>query len=51
VQSAYTGTYCAVVQEGIIKAGDAITVIPGERVMRIDERHRLDTGRQQADLF
>jgi MOSC domain-containing protein YiiM len=51
VQSAYTGTYCAVMRNGTVSAGDSIVVTPGERVIRIDEKHRIDTGRGQSDIF
>lgn len=51
VQSAYTGTYCAVMRSGTIRAGDSIVLTPGERVIRIDEKHRMDTGRGQPDRF
>jgi MOSC domain-containing protein YiiM len=51
VQSAFTGTYCAVMQVGSIAAGDAIVVTPGERLVRIDEKHRIDTGPNQPGLF
>jgi MOSC domain-containing protein YiiM len=51
VQSAYTGWYAAVFRPGLIKAGDSISVVAGERAIRVDERHRLMTGGKQDDLF
>jgi MOSC domain-containing protein YiiM len=51
VQSGATGFYLCVVQEGILQAGDAITLLPGPREVSIvqinDQRRR---GRQR-DLF
>jgi MOSC domain-containing protein YiiM len=51
VQSAYTGWYCAVFRPGMVKAGDSILLVEGERAIRIDERHRLIIGGAQDDLF
>ncbi len=51
VQSAYTGWYCAVFRPGVVKAGDSILLVEGERAIRIDERHRLIIGGAQDDLF
>lgn len=42
VQSGYTGFYCAVVRQGKVAAGDAVRVVPGDRVVSIDEVHRLN---------
>ena len=50
-QSGYSGWYCAVFREGFIRAGDLLRVIPGERVVRIDEKHRMLTDPGQEDLF
>ena len=51
MQSAYTGWYCAVFRPGIVKAGDPIRLVAGERAIRIDEKHRLSLKRGQDDLF
>jgi MOSC domain-containing protein YiiM len=51
MQSAYTGWYCAVFRGGVIKAGDAITLVPGERALRIDEKHRMSQNPGQDELF
>jgi MOSC domain-containing protein YiiM len=51
MQGGATGFYLNVIREGVIRAGDEITLIPGPRNMSIDmvnERRR--TGRQ-PDLF
>jgi len=51
LQSGYTGFYLKVVREGMVQAGDAITLIAGPRtetVAAVNERRR--TGRQR-DLF
>jgi MOSC domain-containing protein YiiM len=51
IQSGYSGWYCAVFRDGTIHAGDAITVTPGERVVRIDERHRMLNDSGQDSLL
>ena len=51
MQSAYTGWYCAVFRPGVVKAGDSIRLVAGERAIRIDEKHRLSLNRGQDDLF
>ena len=43
-QSGYTGFYCSVVRQGRLAAGAAIDVFPGERVVTIEQRHRLRHG-------
>jgi MOSC domain-containing protein YiiM len=51
VQSGYTGFYLEVMKPGALAAGDAITLKPGERLVRIDEMHRaLTTGKQRELL-
>ncbi len=45
-QSGYTGFYLEVMQAGQLRAGDAITLTPGDRRMRIAELHRLNTARR-----
>ncbi len=44
VQSAYTGFYLEVMQPGSLWAGAEFELVPGERVVRVDEMHRLNTG-------
>ncbi len=51
VQSGFTGFYCAVVRQGKVTAGDPITGLPGDRVVTIQESHRLRHSRRQAPLF
>jgi MOSC domain-containing protein YiiM len=41
LQSGWCGFYCAVVRQGRVAAGDAIRVVPGERVVSIEEMNRL----------
>jgi MOSC domain-containing protein YiiM len=50
-QSGYSGWYCAVFRDGVIQAGDVIRVVPGERAVRIDEKHRMLNDPGQDDLF
>lgn len=50
VQSGYTGFYLEVLQTGSIRAGTAVTIVPGDRQMRIEELHR-NRSYQQDDLF
>lgn len=45
VQSGYTGFYLEVMRTGILRAGDPVTVAPGERVITLLEQHRLTTRR------
>jgi MOSC domain-containing protein YiiM len=51
VQSGFTGFYLEVMQKGSIRAGDAITISPGDRVVRLDEMHRMLTKGKQGDLL
>jgi MOSC domain-containing protein YiiM len=51
VQSGYTGFYLEVMETGSLRAGDEIRVLPGERVMRVDEMHRRNTQSRQRDLL
>ena len=47
VQSGYTGFYLEVLKPGCLRAGDLITLIAGDRLIRIDEmNHRLTNGKQ-----
>lgn len=41
VQSGYTGFYCSVVRQGRLAAGDPVLVRPGERVVSIEQAHRI----------
>jgi MOSC domain-containing protein YiiM len=41
LQSGWCGFYCAVVRQGRLAAGDEIRVVPGERVVSIEEMNRL----------
>ena len=50
VQSGYTGFYLEVMQTGTIRAGDHITIVPGDRNMNILENHRNRSSKQD-DLF
>ena len=51
VQSGYTGAYCSVVRQGRVAAGDTIDVLPGDRIITIQESHRLRHGKRQRPLF
>jgi MOSC domain-containing protein YiiM len=51
IQSGYSGAYCAVVRQGRIAAGDRIDVLPGDRVVTIEQSHRLRHGKRQPPLF
>lgn len=41
VDSGFTGFYCSVLRQGLLAAGDAINVLPGDRVLSVLETHRL----------
>jgi MOSC domain-containing protein YiiM len=41
VQSGYTGFYCSVVRQGKLAAGDSVLVRPGDRVVSIEQAHRM----------
>lgn len=41
VQSGYTGFYCSVVRQGLLAAGDPVLVRRGDRVVSIEQAHRL----------
>lgn len=47
-QSGYTGFYCSVVRQGRLAAGDSIVVLPGDRVVTIEQSHRLRHGKRPA---
>lgn len=51
VQSGYSGFYLRVVQEGRMRAGDAITLIPGARRMTIAALNDQRRSRSQGELF
>jgi MOSC domain-containing protein YiiM len=51
IQSGFTGFYCAVDMPGIVMAGDAMAVIPGERSLSVLEQHRLTHDTPQRPLF
>ena len=51
VQSGYTGFYLEVMQEGLLRAGDEIQLVPGDRHMRVEELHRMNTRSKQRKLF
>jgi MOSC domain-containing protein YiiM len=51
VQSGYTGFYLQVMRPGIVRAGDPVTLTPGQRLMRVDEQHRFNTGSSQQSLL
>ena len=41
VQSGFTGFYCRVVRQGKLAAGDPILIRPGDRVVTVEQSHRL----------
>ncbi len=51
VQSGYTGFYCAVVRPGRLAAGEQIELVAGERVLGIEQAHRLKTRRAASRFF
>ncbi|MGA2549450.1 MAG: MOSC domain-containing protein [Burkholderiaceae bacterium] len=51
VQSGYTGFYLQVVKPGVIRAGDSFDLIPGARIMRVDEQHRFNSGASQKQMI
>lgn len=42
VQSGYTGFYCSVVEGGVLRAGDPVELLAGDRTISVLDRHRLD---------
>jgi len=44
-QSGYTGFYLEVLQPGMLCAGDAITLMPGDRRVSVEEMHRVNVRR------
>ena len=51
VQSGYTGFYCSVVRQGRLAAGDQVLVKPGDRVVSIEQAHRMKHRSRQSKLF
>lgn len=51
VQSGFSGFYLRVVQEGSMRAGDAISLLPGPRQTRIAMLNDRRRSGPQADLF
>jgi MOSC domain-containing protein YiiM len=51
MQGGATGFYLNVVKQGVIKAGDAITLIPGPRRISIDAFNERRRSGRQPDLF
>jgi len=51
VQSGYTGFYCSVVRQGKLAAGDSVLVRPGERVVSIEQAHRIRYRSRQSRPF
>ena len=51
LQSGFTGAYCSVVRPGLIGAADPIAVTAGDRLMTVEQSHRLRHRSQQARLF
>lgn len=41
VESGYTGFYCSVLRPGSVCAGTALELLPGERVLSVEQTHRL----------
>lgn len=41
VDSGYTGFYCSVLRQGMLAAGDAVQLVAGDRVLTIEQSHRL----------
>ncbi|MBB5272674.1 MOSC domain-containing protein [Quisquiliibacterium transsilvanicum] len=41
VESGYTGFYCSVLRPGSLCAGDAVQLLPGDRVLSVEQTHRL----------
>ncbi len=51
IQSGYTGFYCSVVRQGKLAAGDSVLVRPGERVVSIEQAHRIRYRSRQSRPF
>ncbi|HQN12138.1 MAG TPA: MOSC domain-containing protein [Quisquiliibacterium sp.] len=51
VQSGYTGFYCAVVRPGRLAAGQPVLKRVGDRVVSIEQMHRLKHRSPQSRLF
>ncbi|HWS74072.1 MAG TPA: MOSC domain-containing protein [Quisquiliibacterium sp.] len=41
VDSGYTGFYCSVLRQGALSAGDEVQLVPGDRVLSVEQTHRL----------
>ena len=41
IDSGYTGFYCSVLRQGTLSAGDAVQLLAGDRVLTIEQSHRL----------
>jgi len=51
VQSGYTGFYCSIVRQGKLAAGDTVLVRPGDRVVSIEQAHRMKHRSRQSRFF
>ncbi len=51
VQSGYTGFYCSVVRQGKLAAGDQVLVRAGDRVVSIEQAHRMKHRSRQSKFF
>ena len=51
VQSGFTGFYCSVVRQGRLAAGDPVLALPGDRVVTIEQAHRIRHRSRQPKSF
>ena len=51
IQSGFTGVYLSVLRPGVITAGDSVTVLSGDRVLSLTERHTLSNRSPQRSLW
>jgi len=48
IDSGFTGFYCSVVRQGTLAAGDIVHVQPGDRVVTIEQAHRIRHRSRQS---
>ncbi len=51
VQSGYSGFYCSVVRQGKLAAGDSVQVRAGDRVVTIEQSHRMKHRSSRSKPF
>lgn len=48
IDSGFTGFYCSVVRQGTLAAGDIVRMQPGDRVVTIEQAHRIRYRSRQS---